>query len=68
MGLVKGTILAITAVVCPPAAGALYLGNVAHKTGKAISDDSNKNTGKHAASVAGAIFGGVVDIDVDTDK
>jgi hypothetical protein len=59
-GLVKGAALTATAIGCAPAAGVLYLGNVATKVGKAMSDDSNKNTGKHAGSVIGSPAGGIM--------
>ena len=62
---VKGAVIAGAAVVCPPAAGALVFGNVAHKTGKALRDDNNANAGRHVASVLGSVVGADIDVDAD---
>ena len=65
--IVKGAAIAATAAVCPPAAGALFLGNVAHKVGKAISDEDEENTSRHVASVLGSFAAGAINVDVDSD-
>jgi hypothetical protein len=67
-GLLKGAVITAASVICPPAAGALYLGNVVYKVGKAITDDDNTHTAKHVVSILGSLASGVVDIDIDIDS
>ena len=67
-GIAKGAAIVATSVVCPPAAGVLFLANVTHKVGKAVMDENEENAGKHVASVLGSFAAGVIDIDVDVDS
>ncbi|KKK86165.1 hypothetical protein LCGC14_2765980 [marine sediment metagenome] len=61
--LVKGAAVAAASAACPPAAGTILLGVMAHKVAKGITDDNEENAPKHVASFLGSMVGADIDVD-----
>lgn len=61
--LAKGAVVAAASAACPPAAGTILLGVMAHKVAKGITDDDEENAPKHVASCLCSMAGADVDVD-----